>query len=325
MLPLPFVSGRRRALVFTLIVAATLIAACSHQPAPGNGLRQDSMSPSQSFYPGWANGSGDVIPIAVSQQLVVGSNRFLLNLIDGQDNSLVSPDRSVTLNFYDLAVDPANPASSAPASYLDIAPGRPGLYRATATFDRPGQWGVEAVTSDSSGQHTGRSLFTVLQSGTTPAIGAPAIPEDTPTASTPDQIKQIATDPSPDPDFYRLSITQAIAAHKPFVIVFATPAFCVSQTCGPALDVVKSVAPPYKSRVNFINVEPYELQIVNGGLQPVVDENNLPIPIKAVTDYGLPIEPYIFVVDAQGKIAAKFEGVAGADELRAALDAVAGS
>ena len=316
---LPPARVRRPARGWIVLLIVACAAGCSSQ-APA----QQSAVPPTVAYPGWPGDNSDIVPVAVSTEIVVGSNRFLLNLIDAQDNSLVSPDRAVTLNFYDLAVDPATPASSASTTYLDIAPGRPGLYRTTATFDRAGQWGVEAVTSDSSGLHTGRSLFTVQQTGTTPAIGAAAIPEDTPTASTPDQIKQIATDPSPDPDFYRLSIAQAIDAHKPFVIVFATPAFCVSQTCGPALDVVKSVAPPYKDKVNFINVEPYELQLVDGALQPVLSEDNLPVPIKAVDDYGLPLEPYIFVVDSDGKIAAKFEGVAGADELRAALDAVTG-
>jgi hypothetical protein len=305
-------------------LVAFVLVGCS-AGAPGQqSLTQQSPGPSSVAYPGWPGDSPDIVPIPVSTELVVGSDRFLMRLVDQADNSLASPDRPVTLSFYDLAVDPTTPVLTTSGTYLEIAPGRDGLYRTTATFDQAGAWGVEALTTDGSGQHTGRAVFSVTQTGTTPPIGAPAIPEDTPTASTPDQIKQIATDPSPDPDFYRLSITQAIDAHKPFVIVFATPAFCVSQTCGPALDVVKSVAPPYKDRVNFINVEPYQLQIVNGGLQPVVDENNLPIPVKAVTDYGLPLEPYIFIVDAQGKIAAKFEGVAGADELRAALDAVTG-
>jgi hypothetical protein len=316
-------TGGRAALLLTVLLTLSLTG-CAGQAPTQQSLTQESPGPSSSSYPGWPGDSTDIVPITVSSELVVGSNRFLLRLVDQQDNSLASPNLPVTLNFYDLAVDPAKPASSASGTYLEIAPGRDGLYRTTATFDRAGAWGVEAITSDSSGQHEGRTLFNVLATGTTPPIGAAAIPEDTPTASTPDQIKLIATDPTPDPDFYRLSITQAIDAHKPFAIVFATPAFCASQTCGPALNVVKSVAPPYKSRVNFINVEPYELQIVNGGLQPVVDENNLPVPVKAVTDYGLPLEPYIFIVDANGKIAAKFEGVAGADELRAALDAVTG-
>ena len=37
-------------------------------------------------------------------------------------------------------------------------------------------------------------------------------------------------------------------------------------------------------------------------------------------DYGIPVEPYLFLVDAAGDVFAKFEGVVGADELRAAIE-----
>ena len=39
-------------------------------------------------------------------------------------------------------------------------------------------------------------------------------------------------------------------------------------------------------------------------------------------EWGLPTEPWVFVVDAKGKVAAKFEGMAYPDELTAALDAL---
>jgi hypothetical protein len=47
-----------------------------------------------------------------------------------------------------------------------------------------------------------------------------------------------------------------------------------------------------------------------------------PKPVRATVEWGLPTEPYVFVVDGQGKVAAKFEGMAYPDELTAALDAV---
>jgi len=39
--------------------------------------------------------------------------------------------------------------------------------------------------------------------------------------------------------------------------------------------------------------------------------------------WGLSTEPWIFVVDGDGKVTAKFEAAVGEEELRAALDAVA--
>jgi hypothetical protein len=297
------------------IATVSLIAACSTTSAP-------TASPSPL---GWVNqGSGDLVPITVNSELVVGSNRFLLNLVDRRNEPLASPNRRATLKFYDLSVDQSAPAVSVVGTYMLIIDGLPGLYRGQVDFAHAGQWGLEVVTDEPDGsQRTGRLSFPVRETGTTPVVGAPAPPSETPTATTADGIKQISTDGDPDADFYQLSVKQALAEHHPFLLIFATPAFCRSATCGPALEVVKSLAPEFKDRVAFIHVEPYQLQLVGGQLQPVIDARNNPIPVQAVDEWGLPTEPYVFVVDAEGKVRAKFEGVAGADEIRQALTAIA--
>ena len=46
-----------------------------------------------------------------------------------------------------------------------------------------------------------------------------------------------------------------MAAKDPFVLVFATPAFCQTAICGPMLDGVKVLAADYPT-FTFINVEP---------------------------------------------------------------------
>ena len=64
---------------------------------------------------------------------------------------------------------------------------------------------------------------------TTPAIGADAPPSDTLTATDPATLVAISTDEHPDLAFYALSVKDAIAAGKPFVLVFATPLFCTQR------------------------------------------------------------------------------------------------
>ena len=54
------------------------------------------------------------------------------------------------------------------------------------------------------------------------------------------------------------------------------------------------------------------------GLRPRLDADGHLQPVPAALDYGIPVEPYLFVVDAQGDVFAKFEGIVGGDELRAA-------
>ena len=266
----------------------------------------------------------DLVPVPISTETVVGSNRMLFNILDKQNQSIASADRPVELRFYDLTTSQTKPASTTPGTYTATVEGRPGLYRAQVDFPLAGEWGVEAISTESDGtKRMGRFVFDVREQGTTPAVGAPAIASDTPTASTPEEIAGISTDDDPDPDFYKLTVADAIAGHEPFALVFATPAFCTSQTCGPTLDLVKSVAQPFKGRMDFINVEPYELEGEAGSLRPVLDENNLPVSVSATNEWGLPTEPYIFVVGSDGLVKAKFEGIASQDELEAAFEEVA--
>jgi hypothetical protein len=306
-----------RAAAATLLVV-TLLAACGSlgTPTPPSASSTGPVS-----YQGWPpTASFELVPIPVSSELTVGPNRLLVNLIDSDNEPLASADRQVRLQLYDLAADAQTPKTQVDATYTPIIEGRPGLYRAQVTFERAGDWGLEAIATEPGGEErTGRMVFSVRESGTTPAIGAQAPASDTPVAITSAEVADISTDDDPDPDFYRDSVADALEAGQPFVLVFATPAFCRTATCAPALDIVKSVAAFHKDQVTFIHVEPYQLERVDGALQPVLSDQNLPIAVEATNEWGLPTEPYIFVVDSNGKVAAKFEGVAAVEELEAAI------
>ena len=95
-------------------------------------------------------------------------------------------------------------------------------------------------------------------------------PSDTPTlADVGGDVTKISTDDEPVEAFYETSIADAVAAKEPFVVAFATPKFCQSQQCGPTLDRLKPIAAAHPD-VTFINVEPYQLEVVDGQLQPVL-------------------------------------------------------
>ena len=113
-----------------------------------------------------------------------------------------------------------------------------------------------------------------------------------------------------------------VTAGQPSLVFFATPSFCQTGYCGPTVSLVKSVALDYRDRIGFVNVEPYELQMTENGLQPKLDAAGDLIPVQAVLDYGIPVEPYLFLVDADGNVFAKYEGVVGEDELRGAIEDV---
>ena len=301
---------RSRFVTILAVLAALVVSAC--------GSSDPGWPPQQTRFA--------LFPALVSAEITPGQNRLLFNILDAATNqSIASPERPVEIRLYDFSTDRTRPALTTQAAYLPTSADRPGLYRAMVDIPRAGEWGAEVSATEAGGnKRIGRMVFTVREQGTTPAIGALAPASDTPTADTPGEIAQISTDDDPDPDFYSESIAQAIDAHEPFAIVFATPAFCASATCGPTLDLVKSVAGDYKERMRFLHVEPYELEIVDGELRPLLSETNSPIPVEAVNTYGLPTEPYIFVVDRGGRVTAKFEGIASAEELRSAFQAVSG-
>ena len=164
--------------------------------------------------------------------------------------------------------------------------------------------------------------FDVTAHGAAIQVGERAPKSDSLTLGEVDgDLAKISSDQHPVKRFYTTSIADAVAAKKPFILIFATPLFCRSGQCGPTLDRVKLVAAAHPN-VTVINVEPYELRYQDGGLQPVVDAQNVPIPVAATVEWGLPSEPWIYVVDADGIVRASFEGIVSETELEAAVSAV---
>ena len=272
--------------------------------------------------PGWPlAGGGDVqfLPVLMSSLVTAGPDRFLYNVLDPTYRQLAAPGISSSVDFYALERDPESPAQRAEAAYLSSGLGR-GLYRTTTDFDCVGEWGAEIALRLSDGSEASQRIrFTVYPQGPTPAIGQAVPLSDSLTASTSEEVAGISTDLHPYLAAYDKTVAESVTSGRPSLVFFATPAFCQTGFCGPTVELVKSVAREYEGAVEFVNVEPYALQVTDNGLQPLLDEAGQLQPVQAALDYGIPVEPYLFVVDAQGKVFAKFEGIVGGDELRAAI------
>jgi len=278
--------------------------------------------------PGRAQADGELIPYIVSTQLVAGPARILITLLNAENAITAAPDVPVTLALYDLAADPATPVATVEGSFIDPGTGR-GLYRFATELRCAGDWGFEVTAGFPAGPVTAKVIASVRPAGTTPAIGSDAPRSESPVAETPEEIALISTDLSPEPSFYRSTIAQAVSSGKPSAILFGTPMFCQTGTCGPTIEILKTVAASFGDAIEVVHVEPYRLRMTEAGLQPELDADGRLQPIPAVFEWGLPTEPYLFVVDAEGRVAAGFEGVIGEDEVRAAIvaaleDAAAG-
>ncbi|HUQ22624.1 MAG TPA: hypothetical protein VM049_06370 [Gaiellaceae bacterium] len=140
-----------------------------------------------------------------------------------------------------------------------------------------------------------------------PDVGEAAPASKTPTLATA-TLAQLSTSRVPDPELHRSSIASALAEHAPFVVVFATPKYCSSRTCGPVVDVVSAVRRrDADSAVRFIHVEIYKDNDPAKGVN------------RFVTQWNLPSEPWTFVVGQDGKIRDRFEGTVSVRELDASV------
>lgn len=142
-----------------------------------------------------------------------------------------------------------------------------------------------------------------------PAVGSKAIPSRTPTiASTHGNFRALTTRTPPDKQLLRYSVAGSLAARVPFVVVFATPKFCSSRTCGPVVDVVDAVRKRFvRTPIRFIHVEVYK-------------DNNPGLGYNRwFRQWHLPTEPWTFLVGRDGRIKARFEGSVSAGELAEAV------
>ena len=277
-------------------------------------------------FPGWPRPgqvtTSGIIPVLASSEKLVGENRLLFVLVDDQNRPIADASLEVEIGFFDLCADPATATEVVTPGFAWGIVGQRAFYVATPELTQPGPWGAAvAVRDPATGVTTGAKLqFTVSEGGFGPRVGDPAPAVETPTlADVGGDVRRISTDPTPEPSFYETSLDDALAAKEPFLLAFITPAFCKSAQCGPTIDVVKDAVKAAPIRV--VAVEPYQLVYQGGRLQPVLRDANF-VPVEAATVYGIPTEPWLFVVGADGTIASSFEAVVGDQELVDAIRAV---
>ncbi len=322
-----------------LVAASLVVAACSSagvqptggaQPtglAPGaSGVASCATAQAPSEAPGWGQPASPppVVPVLIAEpgELVCGPNRVLFSFVDGAGNPLGSPDRTASIAFFDLARDPTTPFATVAGTFVWAIQNERGVYIANVTFPEAGEYGAEFRTTKAGASTTIRLTFDVQPTSPVVKVGQRAPDSKTPTlADVGGDPARVSTDPNPDPAFYQTSVDQALAAHKPFVLIFATPKFCTSAQCGPTLDRLKPYAAKYSS-ITFIHVEPYVLKFENGALQAALDEQGQLVPTVVTTQWGLLSEPWVFVVDRGGIVRGSFELIFSDAELTAALDAV---
>jgi hypothetical protein len=287
-----------------LVLAGTLllaVAACSSDYEPIIAEQEEFGGPAFSA-------------LVITTDMAVGENRVAFGVADREGMPVRVDNATVRSYFLVPRQDARELKSTVPARFMSWPSNIGGVFEVNLVFDIGGAWEIEADLVAPDGEAvTAKAAFIVKDESSTPAIGSrpPAIV--TLTAADVEDLSHISSSPEPDPDLYQLSVHEALEQDKPFVVVFATPAFCVSATCGPQVAELAKVKDKYADRANFIHVEVFkDPHLIKDG-RP--SEGVLP----AVRDWGLPTEPWTFVIDADGLVSSKFEQFTSSETIEAAL------
>jgi hypothetical protein len=328
-------------LVLALLLSATLVAGCggdsgsdanpTSQVPESGGLRDKVTAAQQvkeSDFPSASGktlqqlaeevkGGGSTEVGLASSVFTVGKNRLAFGMIDNQGQFVYGPTAVY------VAPNPGAKALGpfvAPADVL-LTQGRyrsrqsasetdpfAAVYESQVDFKKKGPYAVLAVTKDGDHYIAAPSQVQVItkDSDTIPEVGdtPPRVATDT-LASVKGNEKLLDTRVPPS-DMHKDSLDKVLGK-KPVALLFATPQLCQSRVCGPVTDVALQMKAKYGDRIDFIHQEVYKDNNVSAGLRP---------PLEA---FHLRTEPWLFVINKDGKITARLEGSFGVTAFENAL------
>jgi hypothetical protein len=244
-----------------------------------------------------------------SSDLTPGRSRLTLTLWDGPQR--LTEAQALDVALYTLEEDGTATEQVWEGAATGYQMGDFQYWVAYPDFPSAGRYGIQATVTNNEGEQVdNQALLEVKAEADAPSIGEPAPRTDTRTLDDA-PIEALTSAPPFIEEYYQLSVAEAAESGKPSIIVFATPGLCTSALCAPVLDAAETVRQEVGDAVNVVHVEIYE-DFEERTLNPAVEE------------WNLPSEPWVFVLDEEGTIAARLDGPVSPDELRAAVQEVQG-
>jgi hypothetical protein len=323
----PISSSRR---VAALVATSLLLVSCGADDGADSDLTGDTAAAAglalatASF--DLAVGPAQRLIVAVftdaRERVVGGEVTFRLAHLGDQPGGEAALGAPVTATF--LPVPGLEPAPPAEHPRVETGGVLTGVYRAEVALDEPGFWGlyVEADLG-SGGTVSGRTVFRVLAAPEVVTVGDPApatanlvradVEAGLAPASALDSRLRDLDERDRAEALHRTRISDALAAGRPMVVAITTPVYCVSLVCGPLTDHLLDVAERFADRADFVHIEvweDFEAQRLNAAAAAWIQ-----------TEAG-GNEPWVFLVDATGRIAARWDNVLDTAELEALLSAL---
>lgn len=280
------IARRRPALA---ILLALLCAACGQSAGGAGGSG--------------AGGGADLVLAPQNSTLLVGVNRISVALLDAHQ-------RPVNNARVTLEIDSnGQKVASRPLEWIGPTYDNKPVYNGTASFAQSGSYTLVAHATLSDGSaHTGRANVSVTTHSPELPVGfqPPAISQ------------RILSDPGtkitdldsgvPPDDWHTMTIAQGLAQHKPMLLYFGEPGYCMSAVCGPVVSILQQLCTTYCDKLVFEHIEVRIPPGAEGPFNP------------AYVAFGLTSEPWIYFVNSSGVVADRFEGPVTLDELKPAAD-----
>jgi hypothetical protein len=238
---------------------------------------------------------------------------------DGSGDPVAGP--TATASFIPV------PGTATPGDAPGFTTGANGVYEAEdVVFDEPGFWQVTVtVTVDGVGRELAASLG-VSEESPIPAPGDRALKTENLTLDS-EGVPDAAIDSMAAnggeityPELHEWTIARAIREGRPALVLFGTPAFCVSRFCGPEVEELQRLADEYPDRAVYIHVEIWrdfyaEPQEVNRAAADWL--------LRKRSD-GTPemTEPWLYLIGSDGVIVDRWGSLFDPEEVAAALEAL---
>ncbi|MGQ0843386.1 MAG: hypothetical protein ACT4QF_04565 [Sporichthyaceae bacterium] len=263
--------------------------------------------------------------------------RVIFGLLSDAENLRLVSFGSAAVRFTHLENPGASPQGTiqarwipAPGQKLATIPDAPRLVRPTEgagvylvesmRFPEPGKWRASLSVVIDGAARTADADFVV---GDKPLVIKPGdraprteslLPGDKSAPAKAVDSRAQEDGSVPDASLHRMTVADAVTSGRPTMIVVSTPVFCLSQFCGPITDFVGNLESRYGERMNFVHLEvwrDYAATVAN----KAAGEWIFPTQTGSLT------EPWVFLVDADGVVAQRWDNVVEETELESAVQA----
>ena len=297
-------------------------------PGDGTATAAPASTPGAATVAPSAPIAADLHPLVVSSSVWSGgASPVILTITDatgaGLDGSV--PIRVRLVGADGTPVNPANPDVAATAVRPEGA--KKVSFVPVLDIPAPGSWRLDVLAADG---RSGSVQIQALDPGSTAPLGKQAPAVDTPTlADVGGVVRAVTTQPDPDLRFSQTSTADSLAAGKPYVLVVDSSRFRVSPACGRALVMTRYLLDRWPD-ATFIHLEPFDYQIITE--EPVLSGTLTDPPLNRYSRaFGLgpapwpgTAMPWIFVVDGQGIVRAKYTGIIGSADVDVMLSLITG-